>query len=170
MLISRDGSRLRELACSDPPAEVPPGMPAWGGPILPRMLWLDMMYLSWSPDGSKILWSVPVLNRNRVELWAVDRETGTHQTLWAGEEGYWTIPRQPSWSPQGTGLPFPSASFLPPRSGPCAAPFARPNSRLCLLASHKRLAHPREMAKNSYRCVSFRSMSAFLVKSTGRGE
>ena len=111
MLISRDGNRLRELACSDPPTEVP--VPGWGGPILPRMLWLDMMYLSWSPDGSKILWSVPVLSRDRVELWAVDRETGAHQALWAGEEGYWTIPRQPGWSPQGDRISFSIRKFPP---------------------------------------------------------
>ena len=113
MLVSREEGNPRALACSDPPLDWDVGLPAWAGALLPRMLWLDETSVSWSPDGRRILWAVPVLSLDRVELRVVDRETGNHQTLWAGEEGYGTIPRGPVWSPRGDRIAFSIRKFPP---------------------------------------------------------
>ncbi len=61
---------------------------------------------SWSPDGTKIAWTVTEETKRRVELWVVNRLTGDHQVIWAGKEDFYTLPRGPLWSPGGQYIAF----------------------------------------------------------------
>jgi len=105
LVAARDGSGVDEVTCAPMPRRLPSGRPV---PVafIDQLLWLDLNLASWSPDGSRLLFAVPVSTEDRVELWAVDRRTGAHDTLYAGERGYTLIPRGPAWSPSGVRVSF----------------------------------------------------------------
>jgi len=105
LVASRDGSSVQELACAPRPSDLPIGNPAAIG-LLPELLWMDLNLAAWSPDGSKLLFAVPVPTADRVELWMVDRGSGSHKTVYAGEPGYAVMPRGPAWSPSGARISF----------------------------------------------------------------
>jgi Tol biopolymer transport system component len=60
----------------------------------------------WSPDGTMLVWGAlnPALRRH--EIWVIERSTGAHRLIWAGEENYKTEASQPRWSPDGRFVAF----------------------------------------------------------------
>ena len=71
-------------------------------PNLPERPWQwGARPIGWSPDGARLAWTIPVLDKRRVELWVVDRATGKHQVAFAGEENYYTMPVGARWSYDG---------------------------------------------------------------------
>ena len=80
-----------------------PEYPSRWGPLL-RRLWLVPLAATWSRDGTKLAWGIPVPENRRVELWIVDRATGEHEVALGGEHGYYTMPHAGGWSYEGQWL------------------------------------------------------------------
>ena len=87
-VVSRSGGSPHEITCTDPAS---PG--AWVG-------YLGAGAMTWSPDGSKIAWTVHDEVNRRVDLWMVDRATGKH-SIWEGMPDYSSWMKNPAWSPDG---------------------------------------------------------------------
>ena len=92
LVMKRDGSSSRRVVCA--PAA-----------IAPRFAYSEIGSLGWSPDGSKLTWTVHNEREQRIEMWIVDRGTGKHE-VWAGENNYGYWPGESTWSPDGTRIAF----------------------------------------------------------------
>ncbi len=103
VILHRSGGKAQELACASPARLPTPGK--YPGVRVMYVWWTDLMP-SWSPDGTKIVWTVGIEEKRLVELWIIDRLTGSHQVGWSGAEDFYTIPRQPAWSPAGDYIAF----------------------------------------------------------------
>jgi dipeptidyl aminopeptidase/acylaminoacyl peptidase len=103
MVVSRSGGPPTELACAPPMAMPEPGK--FVGTVS-RALWWNALNANWSPDGTKLAWTVPVRDKRRVELWIINRQTGERIIGWAGGVGYSSFPRSPHWSPDGKYINF----------------------------------------------------------------
>lgn len=95
MLIPREGGESRKVTCG----------PEAQGRSLRRNIF-TRGYLAWSPDGSKIAWTINDLNREALDIRVVDVATGAYHVLWTGDGGYGTEPRHLEWSPSGEHLSF----------------------------------------------------------------
>ena len=103
VLLPREGGPSEELACASPPRLPKPG--EYRATSIDH-IWATDLTPSWSPDGTKIAWTVAIEERRVVELWIVNRLTGAYEVAWAGEQDYYTLPRQPRWSPTGKHIAF----------------------------------------------------------------
>jgi Tol biopolymer transport system component len=103
MAVPANGGPVREVTCAS--ASPLPGPGKFPG-MLANYLWFNNINPSWSPDGERLAWTVPVPEEERVELWIVDSASGRHQVAWAGERKYASIPRGPLWSPDGKRIAF----------------------------------------------------------------
>ena len=63
-------------------------------------------HLAWSPDGSKLAWTVNYQEERRIQLRIVDYATGTQTVSWSGEPDYESWPVEPQWSPKGDRISF----------------------------------------------------------------
>jgi len=108
MTVAATGGVARQVTCA-PPSRLPGSGSFNGG--LADYLWFNLIYPSWSPDGKRIAWTVPVPAQRRVELWTVDYASGTPTLAWAGEPDYATMPRGPLWSPDGRHIAFTMTSY-----------------------------------------------------------
>jgi Tol biopolymer transport system component len=60
----------------------------------------------WSPDGRMLAWPVANPDKQRIELWAVDRVNGGHRVVWAGAANYGARISWPDWSHDGRFIAF----------------------------------------------------------------
>jgi len=91
-VLARSGGEARQIVCAPASLAASPGFLGIGG-------------LGWSPDGSKLAWTVNNHAEKRVELWIVDRSTGAH-SAWPGEVNYASWPADPTWAPNPTQVAF----------------------------------------------------------------
>ena len=63
-------------------------------------------YLAWSPDGSRLAWTVNHPEERRIQLRIVDYATGTQTVSWSAESDYESWPIRPQWSPSGDRISF----------------------------------------------------------------
>ena len=110
MVMQPEDPQPTRLACTTAPDI--PDTPSAQWPPLTATTWLVPLNASWSPDGKKLSWSIPVAENRRVELWIIDRATGEHEVAVEGEPDYYTLPWGAGWSPNGKWLAL-DLSFFP---------------------------------------------------------
>jgi len=101
--IAAAGGPAREIVCAGAAKLPEPGK--FTG-MLVNYLWDNAIAPSWSPDGKRLAWTVPVPEKKRVELWIVDAASGEKEVAFAGETDYYSLPRRPLWSPSGQHIAF----------------------------------------------------------------
>jgi len=93
----------REIVCAGAARLPEPGK--FPGELV-NYLWDNDTQPSWSPDGRRLAWTVPVPEKKRVELWIVDAASGEKEVAFAGETDYYSLPRRPLWSSSGRHIAF----------------------------------------------------------------
>jgi hypothetical protein len=61
--------------------------------------------IGWSPDASKLAWTVHNQQAQRVDLWIVDYFSGRKE-VWPGEKDYQSTIAFPNWAPNGKEITF----------------------------------------------------------------
>ncbi len=102
-VIAAAGGPARDVVCAGAASLPEPGK--FPGQLV-NYLWINAIQPSWSPDGKWLAWTVPVPEKKRVELWIVDAESGEKEVAFAGETDYYSVPRNPRWSPSGRHIAF----------------------------------------------------------------
>ena len=102
MVMAPEDPEPTKLTCATAP-DLPENIDHWGR-LLQRLWSARQMGAAWKEDGTKLLWRIPVLEHQRVELLAVDRASGEHEVILAGDKDYYTIPFGGAWSPDGKWL------------------------------------------------------------------
>ncbi len=94
-VVPRQGGEARQIICGPSPP----------GPRLVRGRF-NRGYISWSPDGTKVAWTMSHVERQAIDIWIVDVATGAHHVVWTGEGLYESWPEALAWSPRGDLLAF----------------------------------------------------------------
>jgi Tol biopolymer transport system component len=108
-VVAARGGPAREIVCAGG-ADLPAPGKFRGERV--DYLWDNAIHPSWSPDGRRLAWTVPVPEKKRVELWIVDAASGAREVAFAGENDYYSLPRRPLWSPSGRHIAFTMLWYL----------------------------------------------------------
>ena len=91
-IINVETAELKDLACYEPPPE--------------EDVRVRTASPQWSPDGSMLIWGAINRIEKRHEVWIVDRGSGGHSVIWAGESDYRKQGWNPHWSADGRYVSF----------------------------------------------------------------
>ena len=62
--------------------------------------------LTWSPDGSRLAWTINNQEERRIQIRIVDYATGTQTVSWSAAQDYESWPARLQWSPNGDQISF----------------------------------------------------------------